>query len=112
MVDLHDYSKMFKTATAGIVVCGNMEKTIEGVEEFWIQDCSAAIENILLRATDLGLGAVWCGAHPQEKVVNKLKDVLSLPEKHIPLGIIHIGYPAESPEPRDQYAENRVHFIE
>ena len=105
------FSKM--NAPLAIVVCGNLSRSLPvQLSEYWIQDCSAAIENILLRATDLGLGAVWCGAHPQEKVVNKLKDVLSLPQKHIPLGIIHIGYPAEAPEPRDQYDEKRVHFIE
>ncbi len=96
-----------------IVVCGNLSRSLPmQLAEYWIQDCSAATENILLRATDLGLGAVWCGAHPQVRVVKKIKEVLSLPEKHIPLGIIHIGYPAENPEPRDQYDEKRVHFIE
>ena len=96
-----------------IVVCGNLSRALPmQLAEYWIQDCSAATENILLRATDLGLGAVWCGAHPQHKVVKKIKDALELPEKHIPLGIIHIGYPAESPEPRDQYDEKRVHFID
>lgn len=96
-----------------IVVCGNLSRALPmQLAEYWIQDCSAATENILLRATDLGLGAVWCGAHPQHKVVKKIKDALELSEKHIPLGIIHIGYPAESPEPRDQYDEKRVHFIE
>lgn len=95
-----------------IVVCGNLSRALPmQLAEYWIQDCSAAAENILLRATDLGLGAVWCGAHPQEKVVKKIREVLDLPEKQIPLGIIHIGYPQESPEPRDQYDERRVHFV-
>lgn len=96
-----------------IVVCGNLSRTLPlQLSEYWIQDCSAATENILLRATDLGLGAVWCGAHPQERVVKNLKAALDLPEKHIPLGIIHIGYPAETPEPRDQYDPDRVHSVE
>lgn len=96
-----------------IVVCGNLSRALPmQLAEYWIQDCSAAAENILLRATDLGLGAVWCGAHPQKRVVKKIREVLDLPEKQIPLGIIHIGYPLESPEPRDQYDEKRVHFVE
>ncbi|MBQ7390858.1 MAG: nitroreductase family protein [Clostridia bacterium] len=96
-----------------IVVCGNLSRALPmQLAEYWIQDCSAATENILLRATDLGLGAVWCGAHPQARVVKKIREVLDLPEKHVPLGIIHIGHPAESPEPRDQYDEKRVHFVE
>ncbi len=96
-----------------IVVCGNLSRALPmQLAEYWIQDCSAATENILLRATDLGLGAVWCGAHPQERVVKNLRAALDLPEKHIPLGLIHIGYPAETPEPRDQYDEKHIHFID
>lgn len=96
-----------------IVVCGNTERSLpEPVTEYWIQDCSAAIENILLRAVDLGLGAVWCGAYPQERVVKNLRSCIEMPLSHIPLGIIHIGYPDESPEPRDQYDESRVHYVD
>ena len=96
-----------------IVVAGNTSRALPApVTEYWIQDCSAAIENILLRATDLGLGAVWCGAYPQKRVEDNLQAVLEMPEDHIPLGIIHVGYPAETPEPRDQYDSERVHFVE
>ena len=96
-----------------IVVAGNTNRALPApVTEYWIQDCSAAIENILLRATDLGLGAVWCGAYPQKRVEDNLQSVLEMPEDHIPLGIIHVGYPAEAPEPRDQYDAERVHFVE
>ena len=79
--------------------------------QYWIQDCSAATENILLRATDLGLGAVWCGAHPQEGAEEKIRELLGIDKKEIPLNIIFIGHPAEEPEARDQYDETRVHFI-
>lgn len=95
-----------------IVVCGNLSRALPmQLAEYWIQDCSAATENILLRATDLGLGAVWCGAHPQAGVMKKIREALELPNKHIPLGIIHIGHPAESPEPRDQYDEACIHYV-
>ena len=96
-----------------IVVAGNTKRALPSpLTDYWIQDCSAAIENILLCATDLGLGAVWCGAYPQKRVEDKLDVVLDLPKHHIPLGIIHVGYPAETPEPRDQYDPDRVHFVE
>ena len=96
-----------------IVVCGNTERALPApVTEYWVQDCSAAIENILLRAVDLGLGAVWCGAYPQARVECNLKECLGLPDTHIPLGIIHIGHPDETPEARDQYDAGRVHFVE
>ena len=96
-----------------IVVAGNTSRALPApITEFWIQDCSAAVENILLRATDLGLGSVWCGAYPQRRVEDNLQGVLGMPEDHVPFAIIHIGYPAETPEPRDQYDSERVHLVE
>lgn len=95
-----------------IVVCGNLSKALPlKFAEYWIQDCSAATENILLRVTDLGLGAVWCGIHPQQGAEEKVRECLSLSKKQIPLNIIFIGHPAEEPEARDQYDAERVHFI-
>ena len=80
--------------------------------DFYIQDCSAAIENILLRATSLGLGTVWCGITPMEIPYKNAKEILNLPEIIEPLGMIHLGYPDENKEERTQYNENFVHIYE
>ncbi len=99
-------------APLAIVVCGNLSRALpEGLSEYWVQDCSAATENILLSVTDLGLGAVWCGAYPQEAVANAIRECLDIPKEQVPLNIIYIGYPAELPEPCDRYDENKLHFI-
>lgn len=99
-------------APLAIVVCGNLSKALPmQLSAFWIQDCSAATENILLRATDLGLGAVWCGIHPQKRAESKVCKLLDIPDKQIPLNIIWIGHPEECPEARSQYDEKRVHYI-
>lgn len=95
-----------------IVVCGNLRRALPlKFSEYWIQDCSAATENILLRATDMGLGAVWCGAHPQKHAVENIRKCLDIPESQIPLNVIFIGHPAQECEPRDQYDEGRVHRL-
>lgn len=100
-------------APAAIVVCGNMDLAFSGPsKDYWIQDCSAAIENILLCATGLGLGGVWIGVHPVPSVVKPVSKILSLPEKVIPLGVVYIGYPAEEKEARCQYNEKRVYWEE
>ena len=99
-------------APLAIVVCGNLAKALPlQMAAYWIQDCSAATENILLQATDLGLGAVWCGVHPQKRAEKKVSELLKLGSTKIPLNIIWIGHPAETPEPRDQYDEKKVHYI-
>lgn len=79
--------------------------------EYWIQDCSAATENILLRVTDLGLGAVWCGVYPQKEGEENVREGLGLEDYLIPLNVIFIGHPAAEQEPRDQYDESRVHYF-
>jgi len=99
-------------AKLAIVVCGDMKRALpRPMAAYWIQDCSAAAENILLRATDLGLGAVWCGVHPQERGEKKVAELLHLPGNQIPLNIIYLGYPDEESEARDQYEADRVHWI-
>ena len=99
-------------AKLAILVAGNLSRALPmQLADYWIQDCSAATENILLRAVDLGLGAVWCGIHPQKRPVERVRELLGMTEKQIPLNIIFLGYPAEEPEPRDQYQEKNVHWV-
>lgn len=96
-----------------ILVVGNLRRALPlSMADYWIQDASAACENILIQATALGLGSCWCGVHPQKRVVDKVRELLSLSEKDIPFAMIKIGYPDEFPEPHEGYDEKRVHFVE
>ena len=96
-----------------IIVAGDQARSITRAEnDFWIQDCAAATENILLAATDAGLGACWCGLYPMQPAVRNVRAVLELPETIVPMALIHLGYPAETPAPRTQYDAERVHIIE
>ena len=99
-----------KTATAAIVVCGDLNKTEEQVKEYWVQDCSAVTENILLAAHAYGLGAVWCGVYPGEEIVAGVKRILSIPENVIPLNVITLGHPDENPQPKDKFNKDDIHY--
>jgi nitroreductase len=103
LADVHPYGKMLHQAAACIAVCGEPENT------YWVQDCAAATENILLAATELGLGTVWLGVHPRADREHNVRDVLGIPPHITPLCLISIGHPAEHKEPRTQYQESRVH---
>lgn len=104
-------AKMLKKAPLAILVCGDMEKAIEGGgRDFWIQDASAATENMLLAAHAMGLGAVWTGAYPAEERVDGLRKMFSLPDNIIPLNIVVIGYPAEDPKPKDKFKVENVSY--
>ena len=104
---------MVKQAGVAIVVCGNIDKALQGpAQAFWIQDCSAATQNILLAANALGLGAVWTGCYPMDERVAEVSKVLKLPETIIPLCVIAIGHPAEQPAPKDKWKPENVSYNE
>ncbi|PKK88697.1 MAG: hypothetical protein CVV64_17800 [Candidatus Wallbacteria bacterium HGW-Wallbacteria-1] len=110
LADVLEYGKMLKQAKAAIVVCGNLNKALPGdAAPFWVQDCSAATENILLAAESLGLGAVWIGAYPLQDRVSGLAAILGCPEKIIPLNVISIGYPDGDPKPKNKYDATVIH---
>lgn len=105
------YAKMLKKAPLAILVCGNTDKMIEGGgRDFWIQDASAATENLLLAAHAMGLGAVWTGAYPSEERCISISKVLSLSDNLIPLNMIVVGYPAEHPQPKQKFKEENISY--
>lgn len=98
-------------APAAISVLGSerMQRNKTG-DKFWVQDCSAATENILLAATALGLGTVWVGIHPITLFTRPVARILNLPQGVKPLNLIFVGYPDEIKEPRTQYETRRVQW--
>lgn len=103
--------RMAEHAPLAIVVCGDMENTFpEDGRDYWVEDTSAATENLLLAAHGLGLGAVWCGIYPMRERVAFLQNLLQLPEHIVPLNVIPIGYPAEEPAPKDKWKPENVHI--
>jgi nitroreductase len=101
---------MLVTAPLGIVVCGDLEAVHDHQLSYLLQDCSAAIENLLLCAHALGLGACWLGIHPREERIRKLKEILQLPASVIPIAVISIGHPGEEKEPRTRFNCEYVHW--
>jgi len=105
LAEVHAYGKMLSKAPLCIAVCGEPSLS----RHHWVQDCSAATENLLLAVAALGLGAVWLGVYPEEDRAAAICKVLRIPESIVPLNLISIGHPAEEKEPRTQYDEVRVH---
>jgi nitroreductase len=104
----HPYSKMVLEAPLAILVCA--DTTVETREGYWVQNCSAAIENILLEARSKGLGSVWLGVYPREERISGMRQLIDLPEHVVPFAIAVIGHPAEEKEPYTGYEPERVHF--
>ncbi len=102
---------MAKTAQASIVLCGDLDAALTGEgQDYWVQDVSAASENLLLAAHAVGLGAVWCGVYPISERVAFFKNLLDLPDNIVPLSCINVGYPAAPVTPKDKWAPDKVHY--
>ena len=100
----HPYGKMLVDAALAVAVCGD-----PSISDWWVQDCTAATENILIAATGLGLGAVWLGCHGRAEREQAVRDVLGIPQGIGVLSLLSIGHPGEDKEARTQYDPARVH---
>jgi nitroreductase len=104
------YAKMTAEAAAAIVVTGDLKRQYGGEDaSYWLMDCSAATENILLAAHALGLGAVWTAVYPEAERVAAVRKLLGIPEHVTPLNLIPLGVPAGKPAAADRYEPIRVH---
>lgn len=99
------------SANNGILVCADMDRVYDGELSFALQDCSAAIENILLAASIKGLGTCWMGVHPRIERVEGMQRIFNLPKHLLPIAVIALGVPAEKHEPRTRYDESKVEWL-
>lgn len=110
LADALPYAKMTAQAPMAIVVCGNSDRFLEGDDStLWIQDVSAASENILLAAHALGLGGVWTCLYPHRDRMECATRILKIPAGIIPFNLIPIGYPAKTHAPIDKWHPERIH---
>ena len=104
----HPYTKMLPEAKCGIIVCGNKEKQSE--VGFLALDSAASIQNMLLAAHGLGLGAVWCGLYPIPELIEPISELLELPEHIIPISMVVVGIKSKDSEPIDRYNEDNIRY--
>lgn len=75
-------------------------------------DMAIAQENIWLETDSLGLGGVWLGIAPQRERMEKVAEILGLPDTVTPFSIFALGYPAEGRPQENRFDEARIHFVE
>ncbi len=113
LAEVLPYARMLTKAPLAIVTCGDLSKAIDGEDAdkgFWIQDVSAATENLLLAAHAMGLGAVWTGVYPDAERVKDVQERLGLPANVIPLAVVPVGYPTGPQKPKEKWDPANVHF--
>src|ERR1039458_7079464 len=106
---LHPGAAMLASAAMAIVVSGDLDAAFERQLSYLLQDCAAAIENLLLAAHAQGMGACWVGIHPGEPLIKLVRELLSLPASVVPVTAISLGQPGEQPPPRMRYNPDYVH---
>ncbi len=106
--EFHPYAKMAPSAGCVIVVCG--DKKDESQAGFIAEDCSAAIQNMLLAAHGLGLGAVWCALHPVSKLTKNAKQLFDIPDDIIPVGLVVVGNKEKDRTVSERFKEDRLHY--
>ena len=109
LAEVLPHGAMLRQAEAAIVVCGELARAHRNLESYLMQDCCAAVENILLAAPALGLGACWLGVHPNEERMTPICQQLGIPAGVLPIAVIALGRPAEFPEPRTRFRAEAVH---
>lgn len=107
---IQPYANMLNHAQTAIAVCGDLRNLQERPKRFWVQDCSAATENMLIAIEALGLGGVWIGIYPIEDRVEGMKKLLKLPDGVVTLSVIALGYKAENKKPIDRYDADKVYW--
>jgi nitroreductase len=107
IMEAQRYTKMLEKASVAVIVCADPE--LQTCPGFWVQDCSAATENLLLAAHAMGYGATWCGVYPNDDVVWKMRELLGIPKNVYPLCVVALGVPDEEKPPANRYNQERVH---
>ena len=106
---VHPYAQMLNQAPLALCVCGDLNLEKEPGSNFWIQDCAAATENILLAANALGLGSCWVGVYPRQQRVDVIRQLFNAPENIVPFSLIALGYAADPKPGSGHYKANRIH---
>jgi len=106
---VHNLSESLKEASFGILVAANLNK-LKYPADWWIQDCAATSQNMLIAINMLKLGGVWLGVYPYEDRVAGVRKIFGLSEDIVPFSMISVGYPAETRRSKKDYHEEIVHW--
>lgn len=103
---INPYAPMAPKAALAVLVCGDTR--LEKYPGYWVQDCAAATQNLLLAAHGLGYGAVWTGIHPMQERVEGFRRLCNLPEEVVPLALVPIGRPGSEAKYKNRYEADKV----
>ncbi|MFZ5974593.1 MAG: nitroreductase family protein [Bacillota bacterium] len=102
--------KPIERAPVCILVCGEPSVQESSHKDYFVQDCSAATQNLMLCAHELGLGTCWCGLYPQTDVMDAVRKILGIPAAVVPFAFIAVGYPAKTYGMPERFDPKKIHM--
>ena len=102
---VHRWANMCAQAPLVLAVCAQSDDMT-----FWVDDCSAATENLLLMAQAMGLGGVWIGIRQTPEYERAVREIVGAPESARVLCLLAIGYPAEKLPAYGAHNEAQAHW--
>ncbi len=115
LADTLEYGRQsLRNCSAAIIVAGDRSRFFEDEDavDYWVEDCSAAAENLLLAAHAIGLGAVWCGVYPIPSRAAQLRAVTGIGCEYVPMCIIPVGHIEERQDPKDRWDPAKVTYLD
>ncbi|MCB8994627.1 MAG: nitroreductase family protein [Bacteroidales bacterium] len=106
IMEVHPHSRMFETASHGILVCGDLN--LQHGDGYWLADCGAATQNILLAASSLSIGSCWLGVFPRVERMKAFKELFGLSQQVEVFSLIALGYAAENKAIPERYHPEKV----
>jgi len=108
IMEIHPHARMLQSASHAVVVCG--DENLQHDDGYWMVDCGAATQNLLLAAQTMGLGACWVGLHPREERKTAFSRLLKLPSHVKPFALVALGYPEEQKTRPDRFHAEKVRY--
>ena len=102
------WAKSARNADTVIIVCGDNKK--EANEKLLALNGAAAIENMLIEATNQGLGSLWLEAYGDDQFVLDLQREFNIPSHLIPIGIVAVGVADQIRAPHDKFYKDKIHY--
>jgi nitroreductase len=104
----HPYAKMLPSAGGAVLVCADL--SVQERIGFAVEDCSAAMQNMLIAINGLNLGGLWIGIYPVESLIDTMRKIFDLPSQILPIGLIAVGHKVSDREPIDKYKPEKIHL--
>lgn len=108
IMEIHPHASFLDSASYAILVCG--DEQLQHDNGYYVVDCGAATQNLLLAAHTLGIGSCWIGVHPREERKKRFAELFELPDHVQPFALVSLGYPREEKKTPDRFRPERIHY--